>query len=123
MFALRKCLLKADELAPNWIEQLGIDERASASSQSAFLFPRYCSPEGCKGNSASGALNKWLKPMTPEGCVIHSFRHSFRDRLRAVQCPKDITDRLGGWSVAGVGESYGEGYPLEVLSEWLHKIP
>ena len=90
-------------------------QRASALSPSSFLFPRYCSPEGCKGNSASGALNKWLKPMMPKGCVIHSFRHSFRDRLRAVQCPKDITDRLGGWSVAGVGESYGDGYPMDVL--------
>ena len=97
-------------------------QRASALSPSTFLFPRYCSPEGCKGNSASAALNKWLKPLMPEGCVIHSFRHSFRDRLRAVQCPKDITDRLGGWSVAGVGESYGEGYPIEVLEEWIAKI-
>jgi integrase len=92
-------------------------QRASALSPSPFLFPRYCSPEGCKGNSASGALDKWLKPMMSEGCLIHSFRHSFRDRLRAVRCPKDITDRLRGWSVAGVGESYGEGYPLEVLEE------
>ena len=94
-------------------------QRATALSPSPFMFPRYCSAEGCKGNSASGTLNKWLKPLMPEGCVIHSFRHSFRDRMRAVQCPKDITDRLGGWSVAGVGESYGEGYPLEVLEEWM----
>ena len=97
-------------------------QRASALSPSPFLFPRYCSPEGCKGNSASGTLNKWLKPMMPEGCVIHSFRHSFRDRLRAVQCPKDITDRLGGWSVSGVGESYGEGYPIEVLNQWMKRL-
>ena len=97
-------------------------QRASALSPSPFMFPRYCSPEGCKGNSASGALNKWLKPLMPEGCVIHSFRHSFRDRLRAVQCPKDITDRLGGWSVAGVGESYGDGYPMDVLDSWMKKI-
>ena len=60
--------------------------------------------------------------MMPEDCVIHSFRHSFRDRLRAVQCPKDITDRLGGWSVSGVGESYGDGYPLDVLDSWMKKI-
>ena len=35
---------------------------------------------------------------------------------------QDITDRLGGWSIAGVGESYGEGYPIEVLAEWVAKI-
>ena len=97
-------------------------QRASALSPSTFLFPRYCSPEGCKGNSARGARNKWLKPLMPEGCVIHSFRHSFRDRLRAVQCPKDITDRLGGWSVSGVGESYGEGYPVKVLAKWMNSL-
>jgi hypothetical protein len=86
------------------------------------MFPRYCSAEGCKGNSASGALNKWLKPLMPEGCVIQSFRDSFRDRLRAVQCPNDITDRLGGWSVSGVGESYGEGYPIEVVNQWMKRL-
>ncbi|NBT41762.1 MAG: hypothetical protein EBT20_15070 [Alphaproteobacteria bacterium] len=60
--------------------------------------------------------------MVPKGCVIHSFRHSFRDRLRAVQCPSDIIDQLGGWKTAGVGQGYGEGYPLEVLNGWLEKI-
>ena len=36
-------------------------------------------------------------------CVTHSFRHSLRDRLRAVQCPSDMIDQIGGWSTAGVG--------------------
>ena len=49
------------------------------------------------------AVNKWLKPRLPEGCVVHSFRHSLRDRLRAVQCPLDMIDQIGGWSIAGVG--------------------
>ena len=43
-------------------------------------------------NSASAALNKWLRNYAPEGCVVHSFRHSMRDRLRAVECPKEIID-------------------------------
>ena len=33
-----------------------------------------------------------------------------RDRLRAVQCPADMIDQIGGWTTAGVGQSYGEGY-------------
>jgi hypothetical protein len=41
-----------------------------------------------------------------------------RDRLRAVECPPDIIDRIGGWSVDGVGESYGGGYPFSVLYKW-----
>ena len=53
---------------------------------------------------------------------MHSFRHSMRDRLRAVQCPADIVDQIGGWQTNGVGHGYGEGYPIEVLHEWLSKV-
>jgi hypothetical protein len=45
-----------------------------------------------------------------------------RDRLRAVQCPFDIVDRIGGWTTAGIGNSYGSGYDLPVLHEWMRKI-
>ena len=69
------------------------------SSGNRFAFPKYCSEQKCNSNSASAALNKWLKPRTEGRCVIHSFRHSLRDRLRAVECPADITDAIGGLSV------------------------
>ena len=45
-----------------------------------------------------------------------------RDRLRAVECPSDIVDRIGGWLTAGVGQTYGKGYTLEVLNVWIQKI-
>ena len=66
-------------------------------------------------------LNKWLKKYVPKGCVIHSFRHSMRDRLRSVQCPSDMIDQIGGWTTAGVGQGYGEGYSLDKKWEWLKK--
>jgi integrase len=98
-------------------------KRAIQSAPSSpFVFPRYCNEEHHNANSASAALNKWLKSHAPEGCVIHSFRHSLRDRLRAVECPSDITDRIGGWTTAGVGQRYGAGYPLNVLSRWMERI-
>ena len=84
-----------------------------------FCFPRYCNEQVCKTNSASGGLNKWLHEHVPDGCVVHSFRHSIRDRLRAVECPSDIVDAIGGWRTAGVGQGYGEGYSLEVLKRWM----
>ena len=87
-----------------------------------FAFPRYCNGQSHNSNSASAALNKWLRTHAPEGCVVHSFRHSMRDRLRAVECPKEIIDQIGGWSSSDVGETYGEGFPLTNLSEWLNKI-
>ena len=80
-----------------------------------YAFPRYNTTSTTNGNSASAAINKWLKPRVPEGCVIHSFRHSMRDILRDVQCPADIIDQIGGWSTAGIGQSYGEGYNLKAL--------
>jgi len=97
-------------------------KQAIQGASSEFLFPKHCSKDGCKSNSASAALNKWLAPRVPKGCVVHSFRHSMRDRLRAVECPADIVDRIGGWSIAGVGESYGNGYPVSVLRSWMAKI-
>ena len=92
------------------------------NTASPYAFPRYTSAEGTKANSASAAINKWLRPRVPEGCVIHSFRHSLRDRLRAVQCPSDMIDQIGGWSTAGVGQSYGEGYGLLITNKQIQRI-
>ena len=102
-------------------EALWAASRAIESTTSDYLFPRYTKTGKANANSASAALNKWLREHTSKGCVIHSFRHSMRDRLRAVECPKDIVDAIGGWSVNSVGESYGNGYPLSVLSKWMDK--
>jgi integrase len=87
-----------------------------------FAFPKYCNETKCNANSASAALNKWLKPRVPDGCVIHSFRHSLRDRLRAVECPADIIDAIGGWTTEGVGHQYGKGHSLQVMNGWMKKL-
>lgn len=92
------------------------------ATESHFAFPRYNRSDETKANAASAALNKWMKPMVPERCSMHSFRHSMRDRLRTVQCPSDVVDQIGGWQSEGVGQSYGFGYPLGVLAEWMLRI-
>ena len=71
---------------------------------------------------SSAALNKWLKEELTENYVIHGFRHSFRDRLRAIECPSEIIDQLGGWSLRSIGQGYGKGYELSILSKWLLKM-
>jgi integrase/uncharacterized protein YcgL (UPF0745 family) len=91
-------------------------------NDSSYAFPRYCDGKTCNANSASAALNKWLKPRVNEDAVVHSLRHSMRDRLRAVECPSDIIDQIGGWSSSTVGSSYGKGYELPVLAKWMKKI-
>ena len=53
---------------------------------------------------------------------MHSFRHSLRDRLRAAECPIELTDALGGWSTDGIGAAYGRGYSLQLNQKWLSAI-
>ena len=47
--------------------------------------------------------------------MLHGLRHSFRDRLRAVDAPIEMIDRLGGWSLKTVGQAYGDGCQLEQM--------
>jgi integrase len=91
-----------------------------ASSQ--FAFPNYNGGKRTNANSASAALNKWLKIKIGRGYTIHSFRHSMRDRLRAVECPSDVIDQIGGWLTVGVGASYGEGHNHQALTRWIVAI-
>ena len=97
-------------------------QRICQSANNKYAFPRYCNEVGTNANSASGALNKWLHTNIDEQSVVHGFRHSFRDRLRDVECPSDLSDALGGWSTASVGEKYGQGYNLEIKQQWISKI-
>ena len=87
---------------------------------SKFAFPRYNKSEKTNANSASAGLNKWLKDHASDGCTMHGFRHSMRDRLRAVECPSDIVDQIGGWNTEGVGHGYGSGYPVAVMRHRNH---
>ena len=92
------------------------------NNNSIYAFPRYTSKDKCNANSASAALNKWMKEQLPKNYVIHGFRHSFRDRLRAAECPSEILDQLGGWSLKSVGQSYGKGYDIDVLYRYIKLI-
>jgi integrase len=88
---------------------------------SQFLFNSYTDEKSCNGNSASAALNKWLKQYVPDA-VVHSFRHSFRDRLRNAGVQSEMIDQLGGWSTKTVGQGYGTGYELDKMSLSLRLI-
>ena len=96
--------------------------RIKENRTSRFCFSRYCSEDNCNSNSASAAINKWIKTIVGSEAVIHGLRHGFRDRLRAVEAPVDMIDQLGGWSLRSVGQGYGDGYPLQNLEQWMRKI-
>ena len=96
--------------------------RLKSHSTGAYCFPRYASENRCHANSASAALNKWIKTVGGKDDVIHGLRHSFRDRLRAVEAPTDLIDQLGGWSMRTVGQGYGDGYSLDILMKYMKKL-
>ena len=87
-----------------------------------FAFSGYCNEAKCGASSAFAALNKLLNPRISDRCVIHSFRHSLRDRLSAVECPSGIIDAIGGWTKKGIGHAYGKGYTVDILAKWMRKI-
>ena len=70
---------------------------------------------------ASNALNRWLKQ--DFGLTGHSLRHTFRDRLRAVECPLELIDQIGGWrSITTVGAGYGEGYGVDKINYYFQRM-
>ena len=97
-------------------------EQALTKADDEWLFPQYIKAGHYYATHASNAVNKWLK-WDFGGLTAHSLRHTFRDRLRAVECPMDMIDQIGGWrSVGGVGARYGEGYPANILAKQMAKV-
>jgi integrase len=97
-------------------------QRLSSNAAGQFLFPQYVTGKFTNANSASAALNKWIKTFLPQNCVVHGMRHAFRDRLRAADMPLDMIDQIGGWSTKSVGTTYGKGYDLGKISSILSQI-
>ena len=97
-------------------------QRIKANTSSCFAFDRYTDNSRCNANSASNALNKWMQANFRDDIVMHGFRHAMRDRLRAVSCPSEMIDQIGGWSSGKVGEGYGEGYLLSAKMLYLRSI-
>jgi integrase len=97
-------------------------EQALEQGDSNYLFARYIRDGACKGDHASAALGKWLKKDF-DGLTAHCLRHTFRDRLRSVECPMDLIDQIGGWkSVSSIGNSYGNGYKLVKLQKQFEAV-
>jgi integrase len=92
-----------------------------ASSTTYFLFPGYANALNTNNDGASATLSKWAKKFVAAK-TMHSFRHTFRDALRAVMCPESIAKEIGGRSSThDVSVGYGQGYPIDLKREWLTK--
>ena len=94
-------------------------KEALIQANEEWLFPQYIKAGQCYATHASNAVNKWLK-MDFGGLTAHCLRHTFRDRLRAVECPTDMIDQIGGWSsVNSAGSSYGHGFNSEIVTKYV----
>ena len=92
--------------------------KAMSQADDQWLFPQYIKSGQCYATHASNAVNKWLKKDFA-GLTAHSLRHTFRDRLRAVECPMDMIDQIGGWkSFGSIGVGYGQGYGIKKLTSY-----
>jgi len=96
--------------------------QALSQTNEEWLYPRYMKTGKCNANSASASIKKWLK-RDFDGLTAHCLRHTMRDRLRAVECPMDMIDQIGGWrSVATIGVGYGEEYSIEAIRAVMAKL-
>ena len=82
-------------------------------------FPRYVD----NGDDLSDDLMKHFREhglLPSEDHSIYSFRHSFKDRLKAAKAPEEMIDELMGHRVAK--PKYGDGYGLQLKAEQLQAI-
>ena len=112
----------SNRIVPLVGESLWSAKRIVEDQNSHYAFPIFNKTSITNSNSASSSLNKWIKGLDYGEYTMHCFRHSLRDRLRAVECPSDTADQIGGWSVQSIGQGYGSGYSLKVIEKWMQSI-
>ena len=87
---------------------------------------------GAKGIRAV-AFSKWFTQFLRacgayrERTCYHSFRHNFRDELRAARIDHDVAMALGGWTDGAIGrgnasENYGQGPRFHALRDAVCKL-
>jgi integrase len=82
-------------------------------------FPRYFD----KGSNLSATLMKHFKTrklLPSDRHSIYSFRHSFKDRLKAVETPEELIDEMMGHATDK--PKYGDGYGLKLKAKYLQAI-
>lgn len=82
-------------------------------------FPRYRDAPDAFSATANKALGAaGLRPTL--GHTVYSLRHTFKDRLIALEAPERIQDALMGHAVREI--KYGAGPSLEQRAEWLARV-
>ena len=96
---------------------------ALSAHPSDWVFPNYVDvkKQKTKNGSASAAVNKRIRSrLGANAPTCHSFRHTMQTRLRQAECPKHISDELGGWSKS-ISDHYGSKADIENKTNYLKK--
>jgi integrase len=105
--AVRTVPIHPQLITLGWLQHVDAVRRRDGAT--AWLFPEI-SPQ------VRGGLKAWTKwssrylrsvGITNDSKVFHSFRHTFKDALRAAGVPEDLNDALAGQKNSSVGRSYG----------------
>jgi integrase len=108
-----------------------VEQVRKSGGQSARLFPKLIpGPKGGFGEAFSKWFGRYKRKLgiTNPSSVFHSFRHGFKDALRAASVNEDINDALtghsGGNAVArGYGwKDMGRRFGFQTLSEAVEKV-
>jgi integrase len=105
-------------------------EQVRGGGDKARLFPLLQpGPKGGLGEAWSKWFGRYIRDIgiTSRTTVFHSFRHAFKDALRAAGISEDVNDALTGHAGGGVGRSYGakemvRRFGLPVLAEAVSKV-
>ena len=69
---------RSERIIPLVGAALWASQRLSDTVSGQFLFPQYVDGISTNANSASAALNKWMKTFLPKECVMHGMRWKMR---------------------------------------------
>jgi integrase len=107
-----------------------VEQVRDGSGGRARLFPLLTpGPKGAFGEAWSKWFGRYIRSLgiTNRASVFHSFRHGFKDALRAAEVSEDVNDALTGHAGGGVGRSYGakevvKRFGLRVLADAVAKV-
>ncbi len=98
---------------------------AEAQGRGGKLFPELPLRHGIYSHDFSRWFGRFLRSCGAEAerTCFHSFRHNFRDAMRAASVERELSLALGGWTSGGaVADRYGSGFRVKRLHEALSSI-
>lgn len=102
-----------------------VDERRKAGDNSPYIFNELREFRGNRSHYFSKQWNRIRKThfgIQDSRKTFHSTRHSFRDACRLVISDEEARDALTGHANTSVGRTYGNGFPVSKLGEYISKI-